>query len=154
MKKNEDSVKKIFTIENDLKSTNKENSDLQAELEQLALEKNSFINQANNAERKLKLLTGKISFFENEKQELNEEIKQKDEEIINLFTSIHKFQSKQPKRDQLITYHRKYDENNVLVDTISFNFDKQESEGTKKLLYLLGPWYDTLKNGKVLSVFT
>jgi AAA15 family ATPase/GTPase len=78
--------------------------------------------------------------------------KEKDEEIINLFTSIHKIQSKQPKRDQLITYHRKYDENNVLVDTISFNFDKQESEGTKKLLYLLGPWYDTLKNGKVLII--
>lgn len=78
--------------------------------------------------------------------------KEKDEEIINFFTSIHKIQSKQPKRDQLITYHRKYDENNVLVDTISFNFDKQESEGTKKLLYLLGPWYDTLKNGKVLII--
>ena len=78
--------------------------------------------------------------------------KEKDEEIINLFTSIHKIQSKQPKRDQLITYHRKYDENNILVDTISFNFDKQESEGTKKLLYLLGPWYDTLKNGKVLII--
>ena len=31
-------------------------------------------------------------------------------------------------------------------------FDNQESEGTKKLLYLLGPWYDTLKNGKILIV--
>ncbi len=78
--------------------------------------------------------------------------KEKDEEIINLFTSFHKIQSKQPKRDQLITYHRKYDGNNVLIDTIPFNFDKQESEGTKKLLYLLGPWYDTLNNGKVLIV--
>jgi AAA15 family ATPase/GTPase len=78
--------------------------------------------------------------------------KEKDEEIINLLTSIHKIQSKQPKRDQLITYHRKYDENNVFIDTVPFNFDKQESEGTKKLLYLLGPWYDTLKNGKVLII--
>lgn len=78
--------------------------------------------------------------------------KEKDEEIINLLTSIHKIQSKQPKRDQLITYHRKYDENNVLIDTVPFNFDKQESEGTKKLLYLLGPWFDTLQNGKVLLV--
>jgi hypothetical protein len=78
--------------------------------------------------------------------------KEKDEEIINLLTSIHKIQSKQPKRDQLITYHRKYNEDNVLVDTVAFNFDKQESEGTKKLLYLLGPWYDTLQNGKVLLV--
>lgn len=77
---------------------------------------------------------------------------EKDEEIINLLTSIHKIQYKQPKRDQLITYHRKYDEHNVLIDTVPFNFDQQESEGTKKLLYLLGPWYDTLKNGKVLII--
>ncbi len=82
--------------------------------------------------------------------------KEKDEEIINLLTSIQKIQSKvqskQPKRDQLITFHRKYDNNNVLIDTVPFNFDKQESEGTKKLLYLLGPWYDTLQNGKVLII--
>jgi AAA15 family ATPase/GTPase len=78
--------------------------------------------------------------------------KQKDEEIINLLTSIQKIQSKQPKRDQLITYHRKYDENNVLIDTIPFNFDQQESEGTKKLLYLLGLWYDTLRNSKILVI--
>jgi len=78
--------------------------------------------------------------------------KEKDEEIINLLTSIQKITSKQPKRDLLITYHRKYDENNILVETIAFNFDKQESEGTKKLLYLLGPWYDTLQNGKVLVI--
>ena len=78
--------------------------------------------------------------------------KEKDEEIISLLSSIQKIQSKQPKRDQLITYHRKYDENNVLIDIVPFNFDKQESEGTKKLLYLLGPWYDVLQNGKVLIV--
>jgi len=78
--------------------------------------------------------------------------KQKDEEIVNLLTSMQKIQSKQPKRDQLITYHRIYDENNVLIDTVPFNFDKQESEGTKKLLYLLGPWYDALRNGKVLII--
>jgi AAA15 family ATPase/GTPase len=77
---------------------------------------------------------------------------EKDEEIINLFTSIHKIQAKQPKRDQLITYHRKYDSHHVLADTVPFNFDQQESEGTKKLLYLLGPWYDTLQNGKILVI--
>ncbi|MBL0336735.1 MAG: ATP-binding protein [Chitinophagaceae bacterium] len=67
-------------------------------------------------------------------------------------TSIQKIQAKQPKRDQLITYHRKYDENNLFIDSVPFNFDNQESEGTKKLLYLLGPWYDTLKNGKILVI--
>jgi AAA15 family ATPase/GTPase len=78
--------------------------------------------------------------------------KEKDEEIINLFTSMQKIQAKQPKRDQLITFHRKFDENNILVDTVPFKFDNQESEGTKKLLYLLGPWYDTLRNGKILLI--
>ena len=61
-------------------------------------------------------------------------------------------QKKQTKRDQLIVYHRKYDENDILVDTVPFNFDTQESEGTKKLLYLLGPWYDTLQRGKILII--
>ncbi len=78
--------------------------------------------------------------------------KEKNEDVINLLASIQKIQSKQPRRDQLITYHRKYDENNILIDTVPFNFDNQESEGTKKLLYLLGPWYDTLKNGKILLI--
>ena len=99
-----------------------------------------------------------ISNLSTTEEEFNEidlenlKIKEKDEEIINLFTSIKNIQSKQPKRDQLITFHRKYDENNLLVDTIPFNFDKQESEGTKKLLYLLGPWFDSLQNGKVLII--
>lgn len=97
----------------------------------------------------------KITAEEEEISELDiERLKdeEKDEELINLLTSIHKIQSRQSKRDQLITWHRKYDENNLLIDTIPFIFDKQESEGTKKLVYLLGPWYDTLRNGKVLIV--
>lgn len=96
-----------------------------------------------------------LSTTEEDVSEVNLETlreKEKDEEIINLLTSIQKIQSKQQKRDQIITYHKKYDENNVLIDTIPFNFDQQESEGTKKLLYLLGPWYDTLQNGKVLII--
>lgn len=76
----------------------------------------------------------------------------KNQEIISLLNHIQDFQSKQPKRDILLTYHRKFDENNFLIDTIPFNFDEQESEGTKKLIYLLGPWYDALRNGKVLVV--
>jgi AAA15 family ATPase/GTPase len=54
--------------------------------------------------------------------------------------------------DRIIAYHRKYNEHNILVDTVAFDFDSQESEGTKKLLYLLGPWYDTLQNGKILVI--
>jgi hypothetical protein len=40
----------------------------------------------------------------------------------------------------------------VRIDTVAFNFDEQESQGTQKLLYLLGPWFDALQNGKVLVV--
>ncbi len=63
-----------------------------------------------------------------------------------------KFNFSKAKEDYLITYHRRYDENSLLVDTIPFNFEKQESEGTKKLLYMLGPWYDAIRNNKILIV--
>ena len=46
----------------------------------------------------------------------------RDQEIINLLESIKKIRLKQPKQDQLITYHRKYDQNNILIGTIPFNF--------------------------------
>ena len=71
------------------------------------------------------------------------------QEVANLPASI---KNEKSKRDFLLSYHRKYDDNNMLIDTIPFNFDAQESAGTKKLLYLLGPLYDTLKNGKVLII--
>jgi AAA15 family ATPase/GTPase len=56
------------------------------------------------------------------------------------------------KKIQISTWHQKYDKNNLLTDTIPFDFDLQESEGTKKFIYLLGPWYDSLKNAKVLII--
>jgi uncharacterized protein len=78
--------------------------------------------------------------------------KEQDEELINLFSTMRKLQEKAPRRDKIITWHRKYNSKNILVDTVPFDFDFDESEGTKKLIYLLGPWYDTIKNGKVLVV--
>ncbi len=52
----------------------------------------------------------------------------------------------------LITYHNKFDENNVIVSSVAFNLETDESAGTKKLIYLLGAIYDTLLNGKVLFI--
>ena len=49
------------------------------------------------------------------------------------------------------TWHKRYDENNLLVDAIPFDITG-ESEGTKKFINLLGPWYDTIKNGAVLII--
>lgn len=76
-----------------------------------------------------------------------------DDELMDALSNIQRIQSKQPnKPDEIITWHRKYDASNFLIDTIPFNLDADESEGTKKLIYLLGPWYDTLKEGKILFV--
>tara|TARA_R110001592_G_scaffold40582_8_gene133151 strand:+ start:8390 stop:9691 length:1302 start_codon:yes stop_codon:yes gene_type:complete len=97
----------------------------------------------------------KLSTAEEEVEDIDLETlkkKEKDEEILNFFSSLQRLQSKQPRRDRIITWHRKFDKNNILVDSVPFSFDSDESEGTKKLIYLLGPWYDSLKNGRVLVV--
>jgi AAA15 family ATPase/GTPase len=52
----------------------------------------------------------------------------------------------------LITYHNKFDENNIIIGSIAFNLELDESAGTKKLIYLLGAIYDTLINGKILFI--
>lgn len=56
------------------------------------------------------------------------------------------------KEDEIVTYHNKYDENGFIVDSIPFNLEKEESQGTKKIVFLLGAIYDTLVNGKVLFI--
>ncbi|TDY66376.1 hypothetical protein CLV96_3946 [Leptospira meyeri] len=91
-------------------------------------------------------LSTKEEFFDESKLDLI-----KDDEVYNLINSLNR-KNKKLKIDQILTYHRKYDGSNLLIDTIPFNFEKQESDGTKKLIYLLGPWYDTLKNGTLLIV--
>jgi len=54
--------------------------------------------------------------------------------------------------DEVITFRNKFDENNVIVESITLNFDREESDGTRKLIYLLGAIYDTLVQGKVLVI--
>jgi len=53
--------------------------------------------------------------------------------------------------DQIFTYHNKYNENNILVDTVPFEPSIQ-SDGTRKLISLLGPIYNTLKYGRILII--
>jgi len=53
---------------------------------------------------------------------------------------------------ELVTYHNKYDTNNLLIDSVPFSVTKDESAGTRKLIYMLGPIYDTLKYGRVLFI--
>lgn len=59
---------------------------------------------------------------------------------------------KSSKNKELITYHNKYDENNIIIDSVAFDFEKDESAGTRKLIYLLGAIYDTLIHGKILFI--
>lgn len=55
-------------------------------------------------------------------------------------------------QDKIITYHNKFDNNNLLIGTVPFELDFDESEGTKKLIYILGAVYDSLLNGKILFI--
>ncbi|MFA4906712.1 MAG: ATP-binding protein [archaeon] len=48
--------------------------------------------------------------------------------------------------------HQKYDANSKPTDLRKIEFAKYESDGTKKLLSLLGPILDALLNGKVLFI--
>lgn len=54
--------------------------------------------------------------------------------------------------EKLLTSHAVYDEDNILAGFIDFDIEKNESEGTKKLIYLLGAMYDTLTWGKVFVI--
>lgn len=50
------------------------------------------------------------------------------------------------------TYHNIYDERGNISRTEPFDKDKMESEGTKKVIEMSGPIFDTLSKGKVLVV--
>lgn len=56
------------------------------------------------------------------------------------------------KDKDLVTYHNKFDENNIIIDSVAFDFETDESQGTRKLIYLLGALYDTLLHGKILFI--
>lgn len=51
----------------------------------------------------------------------------------------------------LLAFHNKYDENSFIIDSVPFALE-EESDGTQKLIYLLGAVYDTLLNSRVLFI--
>ena len=114
-------------------------------------EDSQFLNWVTSFTKFLEI--SNVTTSERSMSEFNfDKMKIKDKEIISLLKNVQEIASKQPKLNKIITWHRKYDKDQFLVDTIPFDFDNQESEGTKKLLYLLGPWYDSLRLGKILLV--
>lgn len=75
-----------------------------------------------------------------------------DEDIRNFINALNTLQKKKGGlRNRIITWHVKFD-NEAVIDKVPFDFDKQESEGTKKLISLLGPLYDVLKKGLILVI--
>ncbi|CAN0218736.1 unnamed protein product, partial [Chrysoparadoxa australica] len=50
------------------------------------------------------------------------------------------------------TFHKSYDSNDKEKGLEKFDFDDQESEGTKKFFRLAGPIIDTLQKGKILVI--
>ena len=51
-----------------------------------------------------------------------------------------------------LTTHNVYDENGAVVGERSFHKNQMESEGTKKVIEMSGPIFDTLHDGKTLIV--
>lgn len=52
----------------------------------------------------------------------------------------------------LKTVHNKFDKKGKIVDIVLLNKENNESEGTKKIIDLSGPIFDTLKRGNVLII--
>ena len=50
------------------------------------------------------------------------------------------------------TVHNKYDKSGQIIGNILFDKDENESEGTKKIIDLSGPIFDTLMLGKILII--
>lgn len=54
--------------------------------------------------------------------------------------------------DEIQTFHKKYDSEGKIVSKVVFYFEKNESEGTKKLFAFAVPILDTLRNGEILII--
>jgi AAA15 family ATPase/GTPase len=54
--------------------------------------------------------------------------------------------------EEVITLHKKYDENKKHIDDTEFSLNDDESSGTRKFFALTGPILDTLEKGYTLLV--
>ncbi|MBP2659839.1 MAG: putative abortive infection protein [Firmicutes bacterium] len=50
------------------------------------------------------------------------------------------------------TMHNKYDSQGIIVDSVAFDTERNESEGTKKIIDLAGPVFDSLLSGRMLII--
>lgn len=56
------------------------------------------------------------------------------------------------KQVKLLASHNKFNKDGKIIDTVSWDRDENESEGTNKVIDLSGPIFDTLKEGKLLVI--
>ncbi|MGB0880632.1 MAG: AAA family ATPase [Polaribacter sp.] len=80
------------------------------------------------------------------------DIPEEKKELQIAFKALSDLPEKQQTVSKLKSWHHVFDSNNVIYDSISFDFNKEESKGTQKLVYILGPIYDSLINGKILFI--
>lgn len=80
------------------------------------------------------------------------DIPEEKKELKVALKALSELQEKEKTVSKLKSWHNVFDSNNILQDNISFDFNKEESKGTQKLLYILGPIYDSLVNGKILFI--
>ncbi len=74
------------------------------------------------------------------------------EELLKKLSSMHDSSEIKVNKLSLNTLHKKFDEDNRFIGFEKFLLFQHESEGTRKLISLLGPIIDSLKNSKVLVV--
>jgi AAA15 family ATPase/GTPase len=54
--------------------------------------------------------------------------------------------------NELVAVHQKYDGNKFVTGKVNFRVDTEESSGTRKLIYLLGGLYATLRSGATFVI--
>lgn len=79
------------------------------------------------------------------------DIPEEEKELKDVLKAINKLQQKQKTKNTLKTWHKVFDDSDILIDTDSLDFH-MESKGTQKLIYLLGPIYDSLRSNKILLI--
>ena len=103
--------------------------------------KNRVLNILTMADVGIKDLSVKETVLN--KEEIPERIKKK----INNINELKKIA-----QIELLTSHTQYDAHKQETQTVNFNLDLQESQGTQKLFALAGPILDSLDYGKILII--
>lgn len=80
------------------------------------------------------------------------EIPDEKKELKEALKVLSDLREKQKTESKLKSWHNVFDSNNIIQDSVPFDFNKEESKGTQKLIYILGPIYDSLINGSVLLI--